>query len=71
MTVSMDQARQAVQLCGKLLFGQMQELTNVNLSGGLPPNLAGSNTNTGNEQHFTCVSFFSFFLNNLFNDQTQ
>ena len=45
VTVAMDQARQALQLCGKLLFAQMSEMVNVNLSGGLPPNLAGSDPN--------------------------
>ena len=50
VTVAMDQTRQAIQLCGKLLHGQIQELTNVALSGGLPPNLAGSNVNTGNSK---------------------
>lgn len=47
MTVAMDQARQALQLCGKLLFAQMSEMLNVKMSGGLPPNLSGSDTTTG------------------------
>ena len=46
ITVAMDQTRQALQMCGKLLFGQMSELVNVKLSNGLPPNLCGSDTNT-------------------------
>ncbi|ELT90413.1 hypothetical protein CAPTEDRAFT_52932, partial [Capitella teleta] len=44
-TVAMDQTRQALQLCGKLLFAQMSEMLNVNMSHGLPPNLCGSNPN--------------------------
>ncbi|KAK2171445.1 hypothetical protein NP493_1065g01026 [Ridgeia piscesae] len=44
-TVAMDQARQALQLCGKLIFSQMEEIVNVNLSHGLPPNLAGGDYN--------------------------
>ena len=46
ITVAMDQTRQALQMCGKLLFGQMSEIVNVKLSNGLPPNLSGTNTNT-------------------------
>lgn len=41
-TIAMDQARQSVQLCGKLLFAQMSEMLNVKMSNGLPPNLCGS-----------------------------
>ena len=44
-TVAMDQARQALQLCGKLIFSQMEEIVNVKLSNGLPPNLAGGDYN--------------------------
>ncbi|KAI0209775.1 Phenylalanine aminomutase (L-beta-phenylalanine forming), partial [Lamellibrachia satsuma] len=44
-TVAMDQARQALQLCGKLIFSQMEEIVNVTLSNGLPPNLAGKDYN--------------------------
>ncbi|KAI0222402.1 Phenylalanine aminomutase (L-beta-phenylalanine forming), partial [Lamellibrachia satsuma] len=44
-TVAMDQARQALQLCGKLIFSQMEEIVNVTLSNGLPPNLAGGDYN--------------------------
>ncbi|KAK2165277.1 hypothetical protein NP493_1373g00024 [Ridgeia piscesae] len=40
-TVAMDQVRQSLQLCGKLIFSQMEEIVNVNLSHGLPPNIAG------------------------------
>ena len=46
VTVAMDQARQSLQLCGKLLFAQLAELTNVSMNNGLPPNLAGSDINT-------------------------
>ena len=46
ITVAMDQTRQALQMCGKLLFGQMSEIVNVKLSHGLPPNLSGADTNT-------------------------
>ena len=46
VTVAMDQTRQALQMCGKLLFGQMSELVNVKLSNALPPNLSGTDTNT-------------------------
>ena len=46
ITVAMDQARQAIQMCGKLLFGQMQEIVNVSMNNGLPPNLNGSDVNT-------------------------
>ena len=44
-TVAMDQARQAMQLCGKLIFSQMEEIVNVTLSNGLPPNIAGRDYN--------------------------
>ena len=46
VTVAMDQARQSVQLCGKLLFGQMQEIVNYTMNNGLPPNLNGSDITT-------------------------
>ena len=46
ITVAMDQARQSIQLCGKLLLGQMQEIVNYTMNNGLPPNLNGSDVNT-------------------------
>ena len=45
VAVAMDQLRQSLQLCGKLLFGQMQELVNHTMNDGLPPNLAGTDVN--------------------------
>lgn len=42
LAVAMDQTRQALQLCGKLMFAQMSEIVNVKLNNGLTPNLAGS-----------------------------
>ena len=47
VTVAMDQTRQAIQLCGKLLFAQMSEILNVKMSSGLPPNLNGSDISLG------------------------
>ena len=47
VTVAMDQTRQAIQLCGKLLFAQMSEMLNVKMSNGLPPNLNGSDISLG------------------------
>ena len=44
-TVAMDQARQVIQLCGKLLFAQMSEILNVKMNNNLPPNLCGSDPN--------------------------
>jgi phenylalanine ammonia-lyase len=42
ITVAMDQVRQSIQLCGKLVFAQLSEVLN-HLSGhGLPPNLSGT-----------------------------
>ena len=57
VTVAMDQTRQAIQLCGKLLFAQMSEMLNVKMSNGLPPYLNGSDISLGT----TCL-FFLFML---------
>lgn len=53
----MDQTRQAVQLCGKLLFAQMSEMLNVKMNNGLPPNLNGSDITVG-----ACQAKHLFFL---------
>lgn len=45
MSVAMDQTRQAVGICGKLLFAQFGEVVNSKLNFGLPPNLSGCNIN--------------------------
>ena len=37
----MDQLRQSLQLCGKLLFALMSEVTDVSINNGLTPNLCG------------------------------
>ena len=44
-TVAMDQFRQSMQLCGKLLFGLMSEIIDCNINNGLSPNLCGGNPN--------------------------
>ena len=44
-TVAMDQFRQSMQLCGKLLFGLMSEIIDCNMNNGLTPNLCGGNPN--------------------------
>ena len=46
ITVAMDQTRQSLQLCGKLLFAQMSEIIHCKLNNGLPPNLSGCNVST-------------------------
>jgi phenylalanine ammonia-lyase len=46
IAVAMDQTRQALQLCGKLLFAQLSEILNWKYSEGLPPNLSGCDINT-------------------------
>ena len=45
-TISMDQTRQAIQMCGKIIFGQLSEIVSVQLNYGLPPNLCGSDYTT-------------------------
>ena len=42
ISVAMDQARQALQMCGKLLHAQFSEIVNHLLNNGLPPNVCGS-----------------------------
>ena len=44
-TVAMDQFRQSMQLCGKLLFGLMSEIVDCTINNGLTPNLCGGNPN--------------------------
>ncbi|CAH1797055.1 unnamed protein product [Owenia fusiformis] len=50
MAMTMDQTRQALQICGKLIFAQFQEVVNDKLNYGLPHNLAGSDP--ANDQGF-------------------
>ena len=45
MSVAMDQTRQALGICGKLLFAQFAEVVNAKLNFGLPPNLSGCDIN--------------------------
>ncbi|CAD5121782.1 DgyrCDS10259 [Dimorphilus gyrociliatus] len=45
VSMGLDHARQAIQLCGKLLHGQFQELVNGSMNGNLTPNLCGSDYN--------------------------
>ncbi|XP_045190239.2 uncharacterized protein LOC123547312 isoform X1 [Mercenaria mercenaria] len=42
LSLTLDQMRQGLGVCGKLLFAQFSELVNVNLNFDLPPNLSGS-----------------------------
>ena len=44
-TVAMDQFRQSIQLCGKLLFALMSEIVDCTINNGLTPNLCGGNPN--------------------------
>lgn len=41
-TVAMDQVRQSIQLCGRLVFAQVSELLNHTSGHGLSPNLCGA-----------------------------
>lgn len=41
LSLTLDQIRQSIGVCGKLLFAQFAELVNVNLNFDLPPNLSG------------------------------
>jgi len=41
----MDQVRQSIQLCGRLIFAQISELLNHTTGHGLPPNLSGRDVN--------------------------
>ena len=45
MSVAMDQTRQSLGICGKLLFAQFAEVVNSQLNFGLPPNLSGCDVN--------------------------
>ncbi|CAH1797056.1 unnamed protein product [Owenia fusiformis] len=45
MSVAMDQTRQSMQLCGKLIFGLIQECINGKLNYDLPANVAGMDCN--------------------------
>ncbi|XP_052809166.1 uncharacterized protein LOC128237618 [Mya arenaria] len=45
MSIAMDQTRQVIGVCGKLLLAQFQEVVNGKLNFGLPPNLSGCDIN--------------------------
>jgi len=45
MSIAMDQTRQVLGVCGKLLLAQFQEVVNAKLNFGLPPNLSGCDIN--------------------------
>jgi len=45
MPIAMDQTRQALGVCGKLLHAQFQEVVNAKLNFGLPSNLSGCDIN--------------------------
>ena len=69
VTVAMDQCRQSIQLCGKLLFAQFQEIVNGDMNNGLPPNLAGSDINTdfGFKGYYILILFNRLVQNNTRN----
>ncbi|KAH3777439.1 uncharacterized protein LOC127844711 [Dreissena polymorpha] len=45
LSITMDQTRQVMGVCGKLLFAQFSEVVNASLNFGLPPNLSGCDIN--------------------------
>ncbi|XP_013408364.1 phenylalanine ammonia-lyase 2-like [Lingula anatina] len=45
LSITLDQTRQALQVCGKLLLAQLQEIVNHRINHDLPPNLCGSDVN--------------------------
>lgn len=45
LSVAMDRTRQALGICGKLLFAQFSEIVDDKFNHGLPPNLSGSDIN--------------------------
>ncbi|CAC5360893.1 Phenylalanine ammonia-lyase 3,Phenylalanine ammonia-lyase class 1,Phenylalanine ammonia-lyase 2,Phenylalanine ammonia-lyase G2B,Phenylalanine ammonia-lyase,Phenylalanine ammonia-lyase G4,Phenylalanine/tyrosine ammonia-lyase,Phenylalanine ammonia-lyase class 2,Phenylalanine ammonia-lyase 4,Phenylalanine ammonia-lyase 1,Phenylalanine aminomutase (L-beta-phenylalanine forming),Phenylalanine ammonia-lyase class 3,Phenylalanine ammonia-lyase G1 [Mytilus coruscus] len=45
MSITMDQTRQALGICGKLQFALFEEVVNDKLNCGLPPNLSGCDIN--------------------------
>ncbi|XP_013408386.1 phenylalanine ammonia-lyase 2-like [Lingula anatina] len=45
LSITLDQTRQALQVCGKLLLAQFQEVVNHRINHDLPPNLCGSDIN--------------------------
>ena len=46
MSIAMDQTRQVLGVCGKLLLAQFQEVVNAKLNIGMPPNLSGCDINS-------------------------
>lgn len=46
LSLTLDQVRQNIGVCGRILFAQFSELVNVNLNFGLPPNLSGCDFHT-------------------------
>ena len=59
-----SQTRQSLQLCGKLLFAQFEEMVNVNLNVGLSPNLCGGDHKLDfGFKGFTLRNIYFFFIN--------